>query len=98
MKAALAVFAFPESHRRRIRSTNGPERFNPELRRRARMVRIFPNCEPCLRLVTVKCVEQSGEWLSGPQYLDMSLLEDRAATAPSSVTSAPVEAGVGVAA
>lgn len=39
------------------------------------MVRIFPNREACLRLVSALCVEQSEEWLSGRRYLDMSLLE-----------------------
>lgn len=71
----LACFAFPEGHQRRIRSTNGLERFNEELKRRTRVVRIFPNRESCLRLVTAMSVEQSEEWLSGRRYLDMSLLE-----------------------
>jgi len=71
----LACFSFPEPHRRRIRSTNGLERFNEELKRRTRVVRIFPNRDACLRLVTALCVEQSEEWLSGRRYLDMSLLE-----------------------
>ena len=71
----LACFSFPESHRRRIRSTNGLERFNEELKRRTRVVRIFPNAAACLRLVTALCVEKSEEWLSGRRYLDMSVLE-----------------------
>ena len=75
LEDGLACFLFPESHRRRIRSTNGLERFNQELKRRTRVVRIFPNAEACLRLVTALCVEQSEEWLSGRVYLDMSLLE-----------------------
>lgn len=75
----LACFAFPETHRRRIRSTNGLERFNQELKRRSRVVRIFPNRESCLRLITALCVEQSEEWLSGKRYLDMSVLEAPAA-------------------
>ena len=75
IEATLACFSLPESHRRRIRSTNGLERFNQELKRRTRVVRIFPNREACLRLVTALCVEQSEEWLSGRQYLDMTLLE-----------------------
>ena len=74
----LAVYAFPAEHRVRLRSTNGLERFNQELKRRTRVVRIFPNREPCLRLVTAMCIEQSDEWLSGPRYLDMEKLEIRA--------------------
>ena len=92
IEATLACFSFPESHRRRIRSTNGLERFNQELKRRTRVVRIFPNREACSRLVTALCVEQSEEWLSGRKYLDMDLLE--------AVSASPTPAGeeVGLAA
>ena len=48
----LTCLAFPEPHRRRIRTTNGPKRLNQELKRRTRVVRIFPNREACLRLMT----------------------------------------------
>jgi putative transposase len=75
LEDALACFAFPEAHRRRIRSTNGLERFNQELKRRTRVVRIFPNPEACLRLVTALCVEQSEEWLASRVYLDMRKLD-----------------------
>ncbi len=81
IEATLVCFAFPEPHRRRIRSANGLERFNQELKRRTRVVRIFPNREACLRLVTALCVEQSEEWLSGRKYLDMELLDNTAASA-----------------
>src|SRR5690606_16248341 len=79
LEDGLACFSFPESHRRRIRSTNGLERFNQEFKRRTRVVRIFPNPEACLRLVTALCVEQSEEWLASRVYLDMSKLEEAAA-------------------
>jgi putative transposase len=68
----LACLAFPLAHRPRIRSTNGLERLNEEIKRRTRVVRIFPNSDACLRLVTALCVEQSEEWVSGRRYLDMS--------------------------
>jgi putative transposase len=68
----LACLAFPLAHRPRIRTTNGMERLNEEIKRRTRVVRIFPNPEACLRLVTALCVEQSDEWISGRIYLDMS--------------------------
>jgi len=67
----LACLAFPLAHRARIRTTNGMERLNEEIKRRTRVVRIFPNPEACLRLVTALCVEQSEEWVSGKRYLDM---------------------------
>ena len=70
----LVCLAFPLAHRARIRTTNGLERLNEEIKRRTRVVRIFPNAAACLRLVTALCVEQSEEWVSGRCYLDMSAL------------------------
>ncbi|CAA9387246.1 MAG: Mobile element protein [uncultured Rubrobacteraceae bacterium] len=77
IEECLTCLAFPESHRRRIRTTNGLERFNQELKRRTRVVRIFPNPEACLRLVSALAVEQSEEWLTGRRYLDMGELAER---------------------
>jgi transposase-like protein len=62
IEECLSCLSFPESHRRRIRTTNGQERLNQEIKRRTRVVRIFfPNREACLRLVTALAVEQSEE-------------------------------------
>ena len=77
IEECLACLPFPESHRRRIRTTNGLERLNQEIKRRTRVVRIFPNPEACLRLVSALAVEQSEEWLTGRRYLDMSELEEQ---------------------
>ncbi len=74
IEECLACLAFPLAHRARIRTTNGLERLHEEIKRRTRVVRIFPNPEACLRLVTALCVEQSEEWVSGRRYLDMNLL------------------------
>jgi len=67
----LACLAFPLAHCPRIRTTNGIERLNEEIKRRTRVVRIFPNPDVCLRLVTALCVEQSEEWVNGRRYLEM---------------------------
>lgn len=72
----LAFFHFPGSHRLRIRTTNMLERYNQELRRRTKVIRVFPNAASCLRLVTAHAMEQAAEWAGQPQYLDMSLLEN----------------------
>ena len=76
LEECLTCLAFPESHRRRIRTTNGLERLNQEIKRRTRVVRIFPNPKACLRLVTALAVEQSEEWLTGRRYLDMGELNE----------------------
>jgi len=70
----LAVFCFPKAHRKRLRTTNALERFNEEIRRRTRVVRIFPNERAALRLIATLAMEQSEDW--DRRYLDMSLLEE----------------------
>jgi putative transposase len=65
----LIVFAFPEAHWRLIRTTNGLERLNQEIRRRTRVARLFPNEASCLRLVTAVVMEISEEWETGRAYL-----------------------------
>ncbi|MBP6473512.1 MAG: IS256 family transposase [Chloroflexi bacterium] len=65
----LTVFTFPASQRRLIRTTNGLERLNREIRRRSRVAALFPNEESCLRLVTAILMEISEEWQTGRSYL-----------------------------
>jgi putative transposase len=71
----LTVYQLPLWHRRAMRSTNMLERYNQELKRRTRVVRIFPNQESCLRLVTALAIEMSEEWV-GRRYL---IFEDEVA-------------------
>jgi len=65
----LTVFSFPSAFRRLLRTTNGVERLHREVRRRARVVSIFPNQASCLRLVSAVLSEISEEWLTGRTYL-----------------------------
>ena len=65
----LTVFAFPATVRKLLRTTNGVERLHREVRRRARVVSIFPNSASCLRLVSAVLAEISEEWLTGRTYL-----------------------------
>ncbi len=65
----LMVYAFPEAHRRLLRTTNGLERLNQEVRRRTRVARLFPNEASCLRLITAVVMEISEEWETGRAYL-----------------------------
>jgi len=70
----LGVYALPAAHRKRLRSTNVLERYNQELKRRTRVVRIFPNGASCLRLVCALAIETNEEWLAR-RYLRMDLEE-----------------------
>ena len=67
----LTVFAFPDSQRRRLRSTNMVERLNREIKRRTRVASLFPNESSLLRLVSSILVETSEEWETGRAYLSM---------------------------
>jgi transposase-like protein len=88
LEDCLACDAVPAAHRVRVRTTNGLERFNQELKRRTRVVRIFPNRAALLRLVTALAMEQSEEWVSGRRYLDMEVLEEVPAPAATPVAQA----------
>jgi len=58
----------------RLRTTNALERLNEEIRRRTRVVRIFPSEKSALRLIATLAAEQSEDWTR--RYLDMSMLAE----------------------
>lgn len=70
----LTIFQFPKEHWKRIRTSNGMERVNKEIKRRTRVAVLFPNKESALRLVTGVVIEIHEEWVTGKQYLDMAPL------------------------
>ena len=69
----LAVHALPEHHRKRMRSTNMLERLNEEIKRRTRVIRIFPEAS-CVRLVSALAMETNEEWMER-KYLEMNAVE-----------------------
>ena len=70
------MFNLPKKHRKRLRTNNSLERFNGEIKRRTKVVRIFPNRKSCLRLVTALCMEQSEEWVTGRRYVNREGLKE----------------------
>lgn len=72
---AMAVMALPEKYRKRLRTTNMQERLNEEVRRRERVIRIFPNDESAWRLIGALLAEQNEQWQSR-RYLNMDELND----------------------
>lgn len=78
----LSVYQLPESHRRRMKSTNMIERLNKELKRRSRVIGIFPNDAACLRVLGSICLETSEEWETGKRYLTMINKESEETKAP----------------
>lgn len=73
----LTFYRLPRAHHKHLKSTNMLERLNEEIRRRTRVVRIFPNAESCLRLVRALCVETHETWLEDSRYLNMTLLAEQ---------------------
>jgi len=68
----MAVMALPSAYRKRLRTTNGVERLNEEIRRRERVIRIFPNRESALRLLGTVLQELDEAWSGGYRYFDMA--------------------------
>ena len=68
-----AVLALPLRYRKRLRTTNGVERLNEEIRRRERVIRIFPNEASVIRLMGALLMEQDEKWQTGRKYFDMEL-------------------------
>ncbi len=68
---ATAVLALPEKYRKRLRTSNMLERFIQEIRRREKVIRIFPNMESAYRLAGALCAETHEEWSTGRRYLNM---------------------------
>jgi len=64
----FTVYDYSLEHRRTIRTTNSLERINKEIRRRTRVVGVFPNEASCLRLISAILMEISEEWQIGKHY------------------------------
>jgi len=76
IEETLSYYSFPLGHHKHVKSTNMLERLNEEIRRRTRVVRIFPNEESCLRLIRALAVETHENWIEAHRYLDMKLLTE----------------------
>lgn len=73
----LAVFSFPEASRKRLRTSNMCETLNSQIKRRTRVVGLFPNESSLLRLVTGVIMEISEEWETGKIYLQPETKTER---------------------
>ena len=68
----FTVFTFPADHWRRLRTSNVAERLNREIKRRTKVVGIFPNVASCERLISAVLLETCEEWQTGDMYLNVS--------------------------
>lgn len=70
----FTVFSFPEAVRKKLRTSNLCEMINKQIRRRTRVVAVFPNEDSCLRLISSILMEISEEWEAGSAYLNPKFL------------------------
>lgn len=69
LEDALAFMSFPQEHWRKISSTNPIERINEEIRRRTRVIGIFPSVASALRLIGMLLLEQTECWHSDKRFM-----------------------------
>ncbi|MCP4378674.1 MAG: hypothetical protein GY794_21175 [bacterium] len=62
LEDCLTVLAFPEHHRKRLQSTNMLENLMKRLKKRSRVVGVFPNRSSCDRLLGAQLVEVHEKW------------------------------------
>lgn len=76
LEDSLQFFSFQEIDARKISSTNLLERLNKEIRRRTKVVGIFPSLDSYVRLVTSYLMEYSEDWSSGRSYMNPKIITE----------------------
>lgn len=76
LEDSLQFFNFEQIDSRKISSTNMIERLNREIRRRTKVVGIFPSSESYIRLVTSYLIEYSEDWSTGRGYISKDDLQE----------------------
>jgi transposase-like protein len=79
LEDSLQYYAFDNFDLRKISSTNTLERINKEIRRRSRVVGIFPNPEAYTRLVACYLMEYAEHWSTGKTYISKNVIEENPA-------------------
>jgi transposase-like protein len=80
LEDALQYLAYSSFDHRKISSTNTLERLNREIRRRSRVVGIFPSMDSYRRLITSYLIEYGEDWSTGKCYIKQSLIEEQRLT------------------
>ena len=77
LEDSLQFFGFERLDHRKIASTNMLERLNKEIRRRSRVVGIFPSADSYLRLVTCYLIEYTEDWTTSRSYIKKEVLDEQ---------------------
>lgn len=76
LEDSLTYYDFKSLDARKVSSNNMLERLNKEIRRRTRVIGIFPNPESYVRLVSVYLMEYSEDWSVGRAYLSQQSIAE----------------------
>ncbi len=79
LEDSLQFYVFPRFNSRRISSTNMQERLHREIRRRSRVVGIFPSVDSYLRLVAAYLIEYADDWSTSRAYIHPKDIQDQEA-------------------
>lgn len=69
LEDSLSYYDFPSLDARKVSSSNMIERLNKEIRRRSKVIGIFPNPDAYVRLVSIYLMEYSEDWSVSKAYL-----------------------------
>ena len=75
IEEGFTIFKLPRPLWRKLRTSNGLERLNREIKRRTRVATLFPNEASCLRLITAVLQEVNEEWVTGRSYIGTAATE-----------------------
>jgi len=76
LEETLTFYSYPSKHHRKIRTTNLIEYLNRLIKKRSRVVGIFPNAKSCIRYVSCLLMEIDEDWQTGRRYIRMDYLEE----------------------
>jgi len=75
LEDSLQFYAFPDFDQKKIASTNVLERMFREVRRRSRVVGVFPSDEAYIRLLTCYLIEYTEDWVTERSYIRKEAIE-----------------------
>ena len=74
---SITIMALPSKYRIALRTSNIIERENREIRRREKVIQIFPNTESIIRLIGAVLQDDHNEWSVGHKIFDMKEYYDK---------------------
>jgi putative transposase len=77
LEDSLQFYRFEKIDHRKISSTNNLERLNREIRRRSRVVGIFPSIDSYIRLITSYLIEDDEDWITNRSYISVQALTEQ---------------------